>query len=266
MSRDTITIEHIDDDYDFPDPSDEELGLAPLQAENGETPAEYPLEAVRRAEDDSSIAVLAYLITGGAILAADEIQSRINQKRSQMQRSQQEAVLLTHPDDDRDQLRYALIGLMLQTPASLQRGLSTLERMASGLVEFISSGLRPVSNSRLARPIQVRYESLVERGEQIVAGWIDAGRSGELASRDMVQDTADEAINELILVLANRPELRELVQQQSIGMAQEFSGALQSRAAAADSLLERVAYRVLPFARRDTTPTLEVPVLPEDEQ
>jgi hypothetical protein len=155
---------------------------------------------------------------------------------------------------------------MLQAPGSVQKGLSGLGRLANGVFEIISAAVRPVSNSRLAKPLHTQFETLVQRGEQIVAEWVDAGRSGELVSRDMVQDTAEDVVDDLVELLANRPELRELIQQQSIGLAQEFSGELQSRSAAADSLLERVAYRILPFAKRDITPTLEVPDLPEDER
>jgi polyhydroxyalkanoate synthesis regulator phasin len=258
MQRYSETTGQIEDEQDFPDPSDEELGLTDMQYEISEISTEYLPKAVPSVDENSSISVLAYLAMGGAILAADEIQSRLNQKRSRVLRSQQEGVLLTHPDDDRDQLRYALIGLMLQAPGSVQKGLSGLGRLANGVFEIISAAVRPVSNSRLAKPLHTQFETLVQRGEQIVAEWV--------VSRDMVQDTAEDVVDDLVELLANRPELRELIQQQSIGLAQEFSGELQSRSAAADSLLERVAYRILPFAKRDITPTLEVPDLPEDER
>lgn len=66
-------------------------------------------------------------------------------------------------------------------------------------------------------------------------------------------------------MLAKRPEISELVQQQGIGMAEDLTDQLQGRTAAADTILERIVFSLIPGKNKDTTPTLFIP-LPDEEQ
>ncbi len=100
-------------------------------------------------------------------------------------------------------------------------------RRVSGLFD-------PLTGSRALRPVNSRLDQVVARGERIVNDWIDTGRRGEKTSQVLLQQTTDEVVGEVVDMLASRPEIRELVQQQSMGMVDELTDELQGRAAAVE--------------------------------
>jgi hypothetical protein len=73
----------------------------------------------------------------------------------------------------------------------------------------------PVTNSRLLSPFRRQYQRYTDHGDKIVSEWIAAGRREEYLSKQLVQDTTVEAIEETLDYLAESPELDELVQEQS---------------------------------------------------
>jgi hypothetical protein len=106
---------------------------------------------------------------------------------------------------------------------------------------------------------------MVAKGERIVDDWIDTGRRGEKTSQALLQQTTDEVVGDVVDMLASRPEIRDLVQQQSMGMVDELTEELQGRASAVDTLLERVVYLLIPGSKKDTTPTLIIPLREDGE-
>jgi hypothetical protein len=172
----------------------------------------------------------------------------------------------THTDDEKNQLRYALIGLILKTPSVVSRGVSRTARLAETGFSRLSALIKPVTSNRAVRPINKRYEQMVARGERIVGDWIDTGRRGEITSQKLLQQTTDEVLGEVVNVVAKRPEITDLVQQSSMGMVDELTDELQGRASAVDTILERIVFKLIPGKDKDITPTLIIPAPEEGEQ
>jgi len=250
---------------DFPDPSDAELGLAQEAQIVPQPASESP--AIQPGQDDGAAPfdVLLHLAVGAALLGINEVKNRLQDKQTMVETSSQTEEPLILPDDEQDELRYALIGLILSTPKILNRGASRVSQAANAGLTRVSVLLRPVTSSRAFRPINDRFDQMVARGEHIVYDWMEAGRRGEKTSQAMLQETTDEVVGDVVNMLAKRPEITELVQQQSIGMAEDLTDQLQGRTAAADTILERIIFSLIPGKNKDTTPTLVIPI-PEEEQ
>jgi hypothetical protein len=101
----------------------------------------------------------------------------------------------------------------------------------------------------MAQPLHHGYDQCAARGQAIVERWIDAGRAAEQRSRALARQAAfdgtDEAMDEVIGILAEKPEVRDLVTQQTVGMAGELVGEVRERGAAADTFWERRLRRLL---------------------
>ena len=236
-------------------------------------PLEVTVEAVEESptepapdRETSRLDVLLQLGLGAVLLGINSVNKRLQEKQPQIVSSPVEEEPLSHLDDDQDQLKYALIGMLLSTPRVVRRGTARVAQLTNTGVSRVSGLLRPVTGNRALRPINNRLDQLVARGERIVSDWIDTGRRGEKSSQILLQQTTDEVVSELVDMLASRPEITELVQQQSMGMVDELTDELQGRAAATDTILERIVFKLLPGEKIDTTPTLIIPIREEGEQ
>ena len=263
MSNNNLPIEEPGED--FPDPSDLEWGLS--QDSPGSI---QPEPEVSSSEPDikgaaSSFDVLLSLGLGVLLLGFDQVNNRLQAKRSMVETPSQHDEPFEHPDDEQNQLRYALIGMLIDTPRVVRQRARRGMKLANAAFTGVSELFRPLAGSRAFRPVSRRFDRMVARGERVVSDWIDAGRRGEVNSRVLLQQTSNEVVSELVGELAHRPEVTELVQQQSIGMVEELSDELQGRTAAIDTILERIVFRLIPGTKKDTTPTMIIPV-PEEEQ
>lgn len=256
-------------DDGFPVASDEVLGLIPVPQEVPLPVGEVAIIVVESAsepvQETSSLDVLVQLGLGAVLVGINSAGKRLKEKQTQISVALPEAEPLSHPDDDQDRLKYALIGMILKTPEVVRRGTTRAARIANAGYSRVSGLFGPVTSSRSLRPINSRLDQIVARGERIVDDWIDTGRRGEKTSQALLQQTSDEVIGDVADMLASRPEIRELVQQQSMGMVDELTDELQGRAAAIDTLLERVVYLLIPGSKKDTTPTLIIPLREDGE-
>jgi hypothetical protein len=108
----------------------------------------------------------------------------------------------------------------------------------------------------LWRPVRERFDLYSATGESIVSSWIRTGRREEQVSRALARKQAyDEIVNDVIAYLAQKPEVRDLVQQQTMGLAEEIVGDIRERSSEFDSLLEERVNRMM-RRRRIDDPTL----------
>jgi hypothetical protein len=260
-----------DPDDGFPAPSDAVPGLIPGPQEVSLPEGEValivaePEPAPVPAPENSRLDVLLQLGLGAVLLGINATSKRLQEKQTQVVISSPEAEPLSHLDDDQDQLKYALIGMILRTPRVIKRGTARAAQLANTGYRRVSGLFDPLTGSRALRPVNSRLDQVVARGERIVNDWIDTGRRGEKTSQVLLQQTTDEVVGEVVDMLASRPEIRELVQQQSMGMVDELTDELQGRAAAVDTLLERIVYLLIPGSKKDTTPTLIIPLREDGE-
>jgi hypothetical protein len=144
-----------------------------------------------------------------------------------------------------DALRQALVGLILQSSLTARQQLRAADRLAGKMVSQVSTTLAPLANSRLMQPTRRRAAAMATRGESIVERWIRLGQAEEPQIRRMARFATNDVIDELIRHMSDNPEIRQLVQQQSVGLATEVVGGVRSRTVSADALVERMARSLL---------------------
>ena len=194
---------------------------------------------------------LVRLLLGSAIEGGDQLARRIKDWDVETDGRGSEIYSELPDETDAERLRYALLGVLSKAPDLAQAALSTAVDVSDSAYRLLSNLLSPVTSSRLMRPAQRGYNKLAARGEVQVEAWIDAGRRAEQHSRALARQAAfdgtDEAIDEMVGILAQKPEVRDLVTQQSVGMAQEVMNVVRQRTAAEDTRWER---RVRSLLRR----------------
>jgi hypothetical protein len=119
-----------DPEPDFLDPSDSELGLVPVPQEISQFPQGVPAAAPMPNQSTSSLDVLVQLGVGVILLGINSVNNRLRDKQPMVVVSSEPEEPLTHPDDEQNQLRYALVGLALKTPGVVSRGISRTAQLA----------------------------------------------------------------------------------------------------------------------------------------
>jgi hypothetical protein len=201
---------------------------------------------------------LSRLVIGGAEISAIELMRRLRLWELQVAEVLHSGEVIPPgspaADSPNEQARFALIGLVfeLQERARQRLGLfSRLRRLAFGLLD---ASLRPLFNSRLAAPARQRIDHLAARGQQEVSRWVERGRLEEERSRILATLAFDETVDAFLEYLTQNPEVRDLVQSQSTGLANEVLEEARERAVSADHFLESLARSLLRRVPRSRLP------------
>jgi hypothetical protein len=111
---------------------------------------------------------------------------------------------------------------------------------------------------RALSPARGPFESLVERGQAQVKHWRDLGRAEEARSRALVQDATEQLIDTSVDTVSSDPRtqkiVQEIIQQQSLGMADEAIEEVRERTVSGDMLLERPVRSILRRRQRESVP------------
>lgn len=215
-----------------------------------------------QAEPDlETLHTLMRLLIGSATEGSDELMRRLKAWQQEIEQTTANTLVISPDETELARLRYAFIGFLFESPRAVMKGVSTVDRTARKATGFMSKLLGPVTNSRLMQPARNRYDKMAARGESILEQWIQTGRAEEQFSRLLVKRGTSNVIDEFLGYMAENPEVRNLVQQQSLGMADEVMGQMRGRTALADNLVERLARSLLRLSPREALPTssLELP-------
>lgn len=169
------------------------------------------------------------LALGSIILGREEMNRRFRDKQAQLNQSLSPQLTVRSEESSNDRARYAVEGVLVQTSDTVSRGFQAVGNAANKVFKLASRLSRPVTDSRVMRPVRRQFDLFEERGEQVVQTWIDTGRSEEYLSRILVQDTSTEIIEEVLDYLAVSPEMDQLVEQQTSDMAGEVVEEFQER-------------------------------------
>ena len=162
-----------------------------------------------------TVRMMMRLALGSVVIGRDEMKRRFQVKQSEIAVPASALNEVTPIETDIDRMRYAAIGAVAKSSDAFQGRISALERTANKGFGMHSRAFRPLSNSRLMRPVHRQYQRYVDHGDKVVSDWVAAGRREEYLSKQLVQDSATEAIAETLDYLAESPEMDELVQQES---------------------------------------------------
>ena len=157
-------------------------------------------------------------------------------------------------EDTATLLRYALIGWLMENEKHLQRGLRRTGRLSRAVANFAEPWLRPWKKSPLLTPLRRQTEALQARGRQEVKRWIALGRAEELHSRDLTRLALKQTVDQNISYLAHNPEVEQLVQTQSTGLANEVVEEVRERTVSADTFLEGLVRSVMRRLPREKLP------------
>ncbi len=155
--------------------------------------------------------------------------------------------------------RYALIGMLFVTRDQFASGARRMDAVQKAAGERLARITQPLGDNLLVRPVTRRYNSLVERGEGIVNRWIHIGQREAETSVQLFDQTLHGSVEDLIEYLAENPEVKELVQMQSTGLADEAIEEIRERSVSADNFVESL---VRYFLRR--SPRQEIPPPPDE--
>lgn len=145
-------------------------------------------------------------------------------------------------------LRYALIGMIFDIQDRLAAEASVVtraSRFAARLASPIIRPVRTVASSRIFSPLTSRIERVNRYGQSEIESWIERGRQEEVRSRALIEVAFGKTLDEYIDYLTSNPEVQELVQMQSTGLANEVIEEVRERTVSADTFLEGLVRSVL---------------------
>ena len=197
------------------------------------------------------------LLVGAALEGNDELRYRIKTWLKNIQKAEQEIdALLPEEETGGSSLLYTLIGLLFKTPPYLSRVTSTASRAAAQATSIASRFTRPITNNWILRPMQQRYDVLLERGESVVSSLEKIGRTEASSSRALVrQQVNDEAVEELLTYLLEKSKMREMIVETSTQVGGDALVEIRGRTASVDSSLDNIVNNLLRRQKPTTTPS-----------
>jgi hypothetical protein len=167
----------------------------------------------------------------------------------------------SQPSDDESLtmlLRYCFIGWLVESEARAIRRISQAEKITRGVWQlaepWVRPWLRPLHRSRILAALRQRYLGFQARGEDEVKRWIALGRQEELRGRDLARLALKRTVDQNIAYLAHNPEVEQLVETQSSGLANEVVEEVRERTVSADTFLEGLARSLLRKVPRANLP------------
>jgi hypothetical protein len=136
-------------------------------------------------------------------------------------------------------LRSTVLGALFEGQASARRGVSSLGRLGLRMLGRGAQRLEPIT-AFMPIELLLRWDSLLDQGQLLLDRWLLEGHDIEQQGRALARRALDTSYDEILGYLAHEPQIRHLIEQQSVGFADEAVGEVRTRAASADAWLEHV--------------------------
>lgn len=216
--------------------------------------AEYNGGGAANDQFDAPEAVLRLLI-GALLIGADELQSRLQQWQESEQIVRQTVPSQLEPESP----RYAFIGLLFETETRMRQQFSaTLARFArmSDEAEYLfTTTLAPALRQTPLNPLVSRLDEMLFTAMIAVDRWTARGWLEEQQSRRIARQASVKVVDELLDYMAHNPEVRKLIEQQGLSVADEAVTEARERTATADMWIERLARSLLHRPVSDGAPS-----------
>lgn len=223
--------------------------------------------------DNDPLRSLTRLAIGSAMLGMDGLMHQLrlweqetNRELTDNQQSQPGTIIdvpgesAPKVDVTGDTLRYALIGLLFETQNQVQHRVKEVERSTRQVEALLTPALEALEQNEMLAPVRQEFDRLVERGESEVARLVALGRAEEDHSRRLLNNAMAISADTTISQVVENPRVEELVQRQSVGLANELVEEVRERGVSIDSYLEKWARLLLGRKARDEVPEPAVPV------
>ena len=205
---------------------------------NGRIRPIAPAEVIDDVPPDSArfdtAAALLRLLVGGALGGMDELRIRLERWQEATQA-----------------LRYTLVGMLFETETRMRRGFATMAARfsrfsrLSGEANIFYTTLGSDWHRTPFDPLRERLDDMRFRAMETVDRWADRGWAEEQQGRRMAQQATASVIDELLDYMAQNPEVRHLIEEQGMGMAETAVDEVRERTASADMWIERIAHNLL---------------------
>jgi len=211
-------------------------------------------------EFDAYMTIVKALL-GGAIEGTAELARRLERLEAEMRAAEGGPPGPGTVDSSADVVRYMLGGMVLSAADGARQRAARLARTSDEFLRLTGSTIRPLANNRLTgiivRPIDRAFGRLVARGQRRVDGWIALGQTHEPSARLLARQAYLDILDDFIGHLSENEQLTTLVQEQSVGLANEFVEEVRERTVSADTLAESVVRRILRRPPRTALPPPE---------
>lgn len=222
--------------------------------------AGVPPLSVTDPEFDTYMIIVKALL-GGAIEGTAELVRRLERLEAEMRAAEDGPPGPGAVDSPADVARYMLGGMALSAADVARQGAIQMARTSDALLRRTGNTVRPFVNNRLTGkvvgPFDRAFGRLVARGQRRVNGWIALGQAQEPSARLLARQAYLEIVDDFIGHLSENEQLSDLVQEQSVGLANEFVEEVRERTVSADTLAESVVRRILRRPPRTALPPPE---------
>lgn len=198
------------------------------------------------------------LLVGAALEGSDELLLRIRPWWASVQEWEREsgAGFIGVEEKGGSPLLYTFLGLLFRTSDSLSKGASTVGHVSSRATSIVSRLLRPITNSRVMRPVQRRYNYYVARGESAVSSLQGTGRAEARTSRLLIrQEVNEDTLEDILAYLVEKAKIRDLIAEQGVEAAADASTEIRVRSAAVDSSLDNIVDNIMRRQKAKTPPS-----------
>lgn len=206
------------------------------------------------------------LTIGGLFVALDEVNHRMfewESKPDQTIAPESFEYIDLPPEEDKNAFREGLVGLVFVIEDQIHDGFLHFDRITRWVGRQSGQVVSPMLSSRLGAPLMRQFNHLAQRGQDEVDSWRERGKREEQVSRKIVLSAIDQGIDETVILLADKPEIQELVQSQSASLAAEVIEEIRERTVSTDNYLETFTRMML---RRPPRSELPQPSLAIQEQ
>jgi uncharacterized RDD family membrane protein YckC len=207
---------------------------------------------------------------GGALIGWDTLIERLEQieaAESTVESEQRDSNSVLVPAEQWEETfgvsadtaaRHLMLGMMVDARNRARSSGRILDRLTTVTGNTIKYLFGPLSSSRAISPVRKGFGSAVERGESQVNHWMAMGRAVDARSRSTAElafeQTADDAMDEIIDNERVQIFIQEIVQAQSQGMIDEVIEEIRERGISADNFLERPFRLLLRRPNRSEVP------------
>jgi len=197
------------------------------------------------------------LLLGGMLVGADELRARL--WRWELA-SRSAAYQATAPQGSSTWLRYALVGMAFETESRMRRGFSRMLARFERLADETNGAYTRFAYAVRGTPLDdaVRYlDDVFYRASRTVDEWVAHGWIEEQQGRRMAEQATVSVMDELLDYMAHNPEVRRLIEEQGMSMAEATADDVHERMASADQWIERLAHNLLrrPAGEKPEAPT-----------
>lgn len=210
--------------------------------------------------DPDDVELLTRFLVGGLVFGGDELLKRI---RLIQERTTARPDLLGQEKDLEEEttaalLRYLVVGLVMRGQRSVVKGVRAGFYVSLGTTSWFLGKLNGLTDNRLTRPLRRPLEARLRGWGQATARLIQEGRIQEQSGRMVAAGTVNEIIDDMIDLLAQNPELdrviRQVIGQQSVGMAGAITDNARHFSVTLDDVSEGLVRRLLGRTPRKALP------------